>query len=140
MLLLFLGPDSWWRTHTGGQAQACLALQPGHARVLVWTCELNYSAALWKRCWLVLEIPDQVPGPAGFVNTPVVGAGSPCPVWQLVSRSLLRCTAGTGLACASVAGPGFSDSSRCPFGGLAISELLPRIAPAFLPSRSAPAK
>lgn len=66
--------------NTHRQPEASLGLcGPGPARLLVWTCELNYSAALWKRCWLVLEIPDQAPGPAGFVNTSCGGRREPVP-------------------------------------------------------------
>lgn len=45
-----------------------LACQPS-----AWTCEHNYSAALWKQGWLDLEISEQAPGPAGFINASYCG-------------------------------------------------------------------
>lgn len=36
-----------WCTHTGRQSEP-MVLQPGPARRLIWMCELNDSAALWK--------------------------------------------------------------------------------------------
>lgn len=45
-----------------------LACQPS-----AWTCELNSSAALWKRGWLDLEISEHAPGPAGFINASCCG-------------------------------------------------------------------
>lgn len=39
--------QTWWHAHTDRQGQAC-GSAAWACRLLIWTCELNYSAALWK--------------------------------------------------------------------------------------------
>lgn len=129
----------WWSMHAGGQEQA---YDPAAwvCWLLIWTCELNYSTALWKRhsllacpwnpwpgarpCWVCKSLPLWVQGACAQSGSlsPPVRRDALLLLVKLVFLSqswLLR---------------------WCPFRGLANSELLPRISSAFLPSRLTPAK
>lgn len=126
----FLPPDPGGvRTHrqTGVSPWLCSLGLPGVSSGREGLMTLLLSGNTCR--WLVLEIPDQAPGPAGFVNTSCCGCREPVPGLPVGLLQFGEITEATGPACASPARLGFGDNSWCLFGELANSELFPRISP-----------